>query len=77
MRQRRLEIMGHMFVKFGVLLLGDLTGRAAPEGLGFVTYLGFVILYGITGIGNGGFLPTILSYTNDALDPHTRSRFLA
>ncbi len=46
-----------------------------PEGLGFITYIGFVILYGITGIGNGGFLPTILSFTNDALDPHTRSRF--
>ncbi len=46
-----------------------------PEGLGFITYMGFVILYAITGFGNGGFLPTILSYTNDALDPHTRSRF--
>ncbi len=46
-----------------------------PEGLGYITFIGFVILYGVVGIGNGGFLPTILSYTNDALDPHTRSRF--
>ncbi|OLS12302.1 MAG: hypothetical protein RBG13Loki_4079 [Promethearchaeota archaeon CR_4] len=29
----------------------------------------------MTGLGNGGFLPAILSYTNDTLDLHTRSRF--
>ncbi len=46
-----------------------------PARAGVVSFLGFFILYGLAGIGNGGFMPAILSYTNDFLNPPTRSQF--